>query len=198
MIEVFGDIYCPFTHVSLRTLTARRRDEGLDFRVRVRSWPLELVNGEPLDPELVAREIEALQAQVDSSAFAAFDRERFPATTLPALALAAAAYEQDGETGERVSLALRHALFEEGRDITDRAVLEELAAGYGVEPPTDRHLALVGAEWEAGRGRGVEGSPHYFVGSWSCFSPILNVREVDGRFDVSVDRNGLDELLGKL
>jgi predicted DsbA family dithiol-disulfide isomerase len=198
MIEVFGDIYCPFTHVSLRTLTARRRDEGRDFRLRVRAWPLELVNGEPLDPELVAREVEALRAQVDSSAFAAFDRERFPTTTLPALALASVAYERDMETGERVSLLLRSALFEDGRDIADRAVLEELAAAHGVEPPTDRHLALVGAEWEAGRGRGVEGSPHYFIGSWSRFSPTLDVREVDGRFDVSVHAAGLEELFGQL
>lgn len=198
MIEVFGDIYCPFTHVSLRALTSRRRDEGLDFRLRVRSWPLELVNGEPLGAELVAREVEALRAQVDSSAFAAFDRDRWPTTTLPALALAAAACEQDVGTGERMSLALRHALFEEGRDLTDREVLEELAAAHGVDPPTDRHLALVGAEWEAGRARGVEGSPHYFIGSWSRFSPTLDVREEDGRFDVSVDPAGLEELLARI
>ena len=80
VIEIFGDIYCPFAHAGLRMLDARRRDEGRDFRLWIRSWPLELVNGEPLDP------------------------------------------------------------------------------------PTDRHLALVGAEWEQGRARGVEGSPNVFVG----------------------------------
>lgn len=106
VIEIFGDIYCPFTHAGLRMLDARRRDEGRDFRRWIRSWPLELVNGEPLDP------------------------------------------------------------------------------------PTDRHLALVGAEWEQGRARGVEGSPHVFVGDWSRFCPTLDVRHEDGRFEVDVDPAG--------
>jgi len=54
--------------------------------------------------------------------FAGFDPERFPMSSLPALALGAAAYKSDLQHGERVNLALREALFEEGRDLTDPAV----------------------------------------------------------------------------
>jgi hypothetical protein len=39
---------------------------------------------------------------------------------LPALRLAASAYDRDVESGERVSLLLREALFEHGRDIGRR------------------------------------------------------------------------------
>lgn len=53
-VEVFADILCPFTHVGLRTLIDRRNEHGLTRpRLRIRAWPLEVVNGKPLDPEHV-------------------------------------------------------------------------------------------------------------------------------------------------
>lgn len=59
--------------------------------VRVCSWPLELVNGTPLDPGEVAGHVRDLRAQVAPDLFARFDPATLPRTTLPALALAAAA-----------------------------------------------------------------------------------------------------------
>jgi hypothetical protein len=51
IIEVFADAGCPFTHVGLRRLVEHRDHAGRDDVVlRVRAWPLELVNGHPLDP----------------------------------------------------------------------------------------------------------------------------------------------------
>src|SRR3954464_13451066 len=47
-IEVFADVACPFTHVGLCRLVARRRESNSDAVLWVRAWPLELVNGEPL------------------------------------------------------------------------------------------------------------------------------------------------------
>ena len=46
----------------------------------------------------------------------------FPRTSLPALALVAAAYRQSDRMGEAVSLALRDSLFERGRDISRQDV----------------------------------------------------------------------------
>ena len=47
-IEVYADISCPFTHIGLRTILRRRNELGRDdVSVRVRSWPLEPVNGVP-------------------------------------------------------------------------------------------------------------------------------------------------------
>src|SRR5206468_3084962 len=49
VIEVFADVRCPFTHVGLTRFVARRHELGRrEPRLRVRAWPLELVNGEPL------------------------------------------------------------------------------------------------------------------------------------------------------
>ena len=53
--------------------------------LRVRAWPLELVNGEPLAADLVAEEVRELREQVAPDLFAGFDPTRFPATSLPAM-----------------------------------------------------------------------------------------------------------------
>ena len=195
VITVFADTCCPFTHVGLRRLVARRDAEHPEFRLRVRAWPLELVNGEPLHPDLIAEEAAELREQVDHDAFAQFDVSRFPSTSIPSLALAAAAYERGLEVGEQVSLALRRALFEEGRDIADPAVLAAVAAAHGLESPAARHVAAVRSDWEDGGRRGVQGSPHFFAGASSFFCPLLDIRRVDGRFLITADESGLDALV---
>ena len=78
-VEVFADIVCPFTHVGLRRLSEARRGRETSPVVRVRAWPLEWLNGAPLDPDIVAREIDALRAQVAPDLFAGFDAATFPA-----------------------------------------------------------------------------------------------------------------------
>ena len=60
-----------------------------------------------------------LREQVAPNLFRHLDIDRFPSSTLDALALANRAYRTDLQVGERVSFALRDALFEEGRDISD-------------------------------------------------------------------------------
>ena len=119
LIEVYADIWCPFTHVGLRSVVRRRDQAGRDdVTLRVLSWPLELVNGKPLDPMMTASHVDDLRTQVAPDLFTGFDPKHFPRTTLPALAVAATAYRQGGRVGEAVSLALREALFEQGRDIS--------------------------------------------------------------------------------
>lgn len=195
-IEVFADVCCPFTHVGLRRLVERRTELGRDETLlRLRAWPLELVNGEPLSPGLVAEEVEELRGQAAPELFGGFDPDRFPASSLPALALAAAAREQDAALGERVGLALRDALFEDGRDIGDHAVLAGIAAEHGVVVPAEGHADSVRADWEEGKRRGVVGSPHYFVGGDDFFCPSLDVSRVDGRLRVRPDRDAFEGFL---
>ncbi|HZP29066.1 MAG TPA: DsbA family protein [Acidimicrobiia bacterium] len=196
VIEVFADVACPFTHVGLRRLVARRAAAGRDTPVLVvRAWPLELVNGHALDPGFVAEEVEALREQVAPDLFTGFDRSAFPATSIPAFALAHAAYAAGPVTGERVSLALRHALFEEGRDIASDAVLRAVAAAHGLGPPDVRDVAAVHAEWEDGRRRGVVGSPHFFVGTGGYFCPALHISRVDGELQIRADADALERVL---
>ncbi|MGK2947072.1 MAG: DsbA family oxidoreductase [Acidimicrobiales bacterium] len=182
VLEVFADVCCPFTHVGLRRFVEQRSNRGRpDVVLRVRAWPLELVNGSPLDPAFVAEEVEELRAQVAADLFVGFDQSAFPSTSVPALALAAAAYQRDDATGEAVSLALRRALFDEGRDIADPAVLADVAAEIGIDLPVDADDTSIRADWAEGVERGVQGSPHFFVSDEGdgFFCPSLDISRDD-------------------
>jgi predicted DsbA family dithiol-disulfide isomerase len=191
VLEVFADVWCPFTHVGLRRVVEQRAELGRDdVVVLVRAWPLELVNGQPLGADLVAEEIQALRQAVAPELFAGFNRERFPSTSLPALTLAASAYRRDIRTGEQVSLALRTALFEEGRDIGDPAELAAIAHAVEMEPPGAEGEQAIQDDWQEGRRRGVVGSPHFFVDNRGFFCPTLAINRVDDHLRITTDRDG--------
>jgi predicted DsbA family dithiol-disulfide isomerase len=191
VLEVFADVWCPFTHVGLRRLVEQRaqlrRD---DVVVRVRAWPLELVNGAPLSADLVAEEIEALRDAVAPELFAGFNPDRFPSTSLPALVLAASAYRRDDRAGEQVSLALRTALFEEGRDVADATELAAIADAVELESPGADTYQSIYDDWQEGRFRGVVGSPHFFVDRRGFFCPTLTITRVDDHLRISRDAEG--------
>lgn len=198
-IEVFADIWCPFTHVGLRTIEEQRARTGrTDVAIWVRAWPLELVNGAPLDPTVTWKHADDLRAQVAPNLFRHLDVDRFPSSTLDALALANRAYRTDLQVGERVSFALRDALFEEGRDISDRVTLESLARDLGVVMPDESDRAGVLADWREGGRRGVLGSPHFFCGDTDVFCPSLDITK-DPMEGVSIvrDASRLTEFLGR-
>jgi protein-disulfide isomerase-like protein with CxxC motif len=160
----------------------------------VRAWPLELVNGEPVAAATVAEEVDALRAQVAPDLFTGFDPAVFPSTTLPALALAAAAYRTARTTGERVSLALRDALFEDGRDVADAAVLTAIGRTFGIAAqPVDDVTVL--SDWEEGRRRGVVGSPHLFTAGHDAFCPTLEIERVDGDLRIEADPAALERFV---
>jgi predicted DsbA family dithiol-disulfide isomerase len=204
VVQVYADVVCPFTHVGLRRLVGERvararRDVVLD----IRAWPLELVNGEPLDPGVVADEVAALRASVAPELFAGFDPGRFPHTSVPALSLAAVAYEHAPGTGEAVSLALRTALFEGGQDVSDPAVLAALAASAGLDADRcspealDAAATTVRVQWQEGVARGVIGSPHFFVGDEDMFCPTLRISHDEHGFSVELDRAGFEAFLSR-
>ena len=191
VIEVFADVGCPFAHVGLRRLVARRAALNLDFTLHVRAWPLELVNAGPFDPEFIAEEVDALREQVAPDLFAGFDPARFPASSLPAFSLTAAAYERDRSVGEEVALALRWALFEEGRDVASPDVLDEIAHGAGL-PSAITDDGSVHGDWEDGRARGVIGSPHFFLAGEGYFDPALDISREGGRLRIVDNRAVFD------
>ena len=196
VIEVFADVACPFTHVGLKSFVARRAELGRDdVTLRVRAWPLEIVNSQPLDPADIAEEIAALHEQVGSTLFTGFSRESFPATSLPALALASAAYERDVVTGERVSLELRDLLFEHGVPIAEPGVLQRVAAEHGIElGSADQQRVL--DEYAQGMDRGVVGSPHFFTPAGGFFCPALDIsRNPNGRLHIRPDTAGFERFL---
>jgi predicted DsbA family dithiol-disulfide isomerase len=196
VVEVFADVCCPFTHVGLRRLVERRDALGrADVRMWVRAWPLEVVNGAPLDPVLVAEEVDELRSTVAPDLFAAFDVDAFPSTSRPALALAVAGYRRDISTGEAVSLALRELLFEKGEDIGDPHVLARVEQEFGIHAD-ERDAASVDADHREGLRRGVIGSPHFFTSSGSFFCPALDIgRDETGQLRITLDAAGFGEFL---
>ena len=158
-----------------RSRPSAARTGRTDVAIWVRAWPLELVNGVPLDPALTAEHANELREQVAPNLFRHLDLTRFPSSTLDALALTHRAYRRDLDAGERVSFALRDALFEEGRDISDRSTLEDLARELGVAMPDESDSAAVVADWHEGQRRGVLGSPHFFCGDEDVFCPSLDI-----------------------
>lgn len=196
VLEVFADVGCPFTHVGLRRVVDLRTELGRhDLTLRVRAWPLEIVNDQPLDPHFIAEEVDDIRRQVAPTLFEGFSEASFPASSLPALTLAAAAYDGDLATGERVSLALRDLLFEQGVDIADVEVLQRLAAEHGVAfDPTDTRQVL--ADHAEGVERGVIGSPHFFTPAGGFFCPSLDVhRDDDGHLRITADPAGFDRFI---
>lgn len=196
VIEVYADVACPFTHLGLRRFVAARAvRERFDVTLWVRAWPLEIVNGTPLDAGLIAEEVDDLRDQVAPTLFAGFTVSAFPASSLPALALAAAAYDVDLATGERVSLALRDLLFEEGTDIADPAVLTRISAVHDLDVGA-AHAQRVLDDRTEGVARGVLGSPHFFTPSGGFFCPALDIhRDPAGHLSISADPAGFDEFI---
>ncbi|MCB1285150.1 MAG: DsbA family protein [Microthrixaceae bacterium] len=195
-IEVFADVGCPFAHISLHRFVARRAEMGRsDVRLHVRAWPLELVNATPMDPEFIAEEIDEIRPQVAQDLFVGFAAAAFPSTSLPALALEAAAYGVDSTVGEAVSLELRDRLFERGENIADPAVLADIAAAHAIAyDPTD--LSAPERDHREGAERGVIGSPHFFTPAGSFFCPALDIgRNDEGHLVAASDLTGFEAFL---
>lgn len=195
-VEVFADVTCPFAHVGLRRFVARRKEFGLLGPIlRVRAWPLELVNGEPLEPSLVAQHAAELREQVAPDLFRGFDPRLVPGSSMPALELVAEAYELSDQAGERVSLLVRDALFEQGLDIGNPDVLGGIAATEGITVHPSEAERIVMHDYEEGRRRGVRGSPEFFLDGHGWYCPSLHIENVDGALRIEPDVEAIEAFL---
>ena len=96
------------------------------------------------------------------------------------------------------SFALRDALFEEGRDISDQRTLESLARDLGVGMPDESDRADVVADWHEGERRGVLGSPHFFCGDDDVFCPSLDItKDLVKGLSIVKDTSRLTEFLAR-
>ena len=196
VVEVFAEIVCPFAHVGLRRFVDRRTELAQSSPLlRVRAWPLELVNQKPFDPDSVARNVAELRRQVTPHLFEHFTPSAVPASSLAAFALAADAAAVSTALGESMSLAIRTALFEEGRDITHPAVLADLALAHGLRQHAAGADTAYEADYAEGRRRGVQGSPHFFVGSHDYFCPALQIDRSGGELTITLSPARFEAML---
>lgn len=189
IIEVFADIWCPFTHVGLKSVA-----EGLDARgrpdvaIKVRSWPLEWVNGGALDRHSSFEHATELRHQVAPDLFRGFEESMFPRSTIPGLALVAQAYRVGLEVGQALSFEIRDWLFERGEDVADPDTLTALAGSFGLSAPTPDDFEAVLSDWKDGRQRDVRGSPHFFCAGTGLFCPSLNISKDAGAGGATISR----------
>ena len=88
---------------------------------------------------------------------------------------------------------MRTALFEEGCNVGDEAVLADLAAAHGVGPATEVDDQAVLDSLDEGRRRGVIGSPHFFAGDGGFFCPTLDIQRTgDGHLRITADLASFD------
>jgi 2-hydroxychromene-2-carboxylate isomerase len=192
MLEVYSDLWCPFAYVGLVTALDLLANGDSPPTMTARAWPLEVVNGRGMDAGHAAENAHALRAQVAPHLFAGVDHWTFPSTTLPALSAVACATEHDPSLGMALHMALRRALFEEGFDIGDGAVIATLEHDLGLDAHDPEFgAALVARDYAVGLARGVLGSPHFFCDEVDLFCPTLALsRDAEGSLDaaVTIDR----------
>lgn len=191
---VFADVTCPFAHVGLRRFVAERDARAVDLLLRVRAWPLERANNHAESGTELAPKVQALRDSVAPELFRGFDADSFPVTSWPALVAEAGAYRDDPVRGERFSMAVRTALFEDGRDISDANVLSELLGGLTDDLDRDAEERVT-ADWHDGQARGVIGSPHFFIDGDDFFCPSMTIERSGGVLDISFDKSGFDEFV---
>ena len=193
MLTVFSDLHCPWAYVFSIRLRRARAGVGQP-PVAWRCWPLELVNERGTPWDSLSQEIPVL-TQLEPDHFAPPRRETWPSTLLPAMEALKVAGELGGpQAADRFDEVARRAFFLDRRDLSIRPTLLDLAAGAGLDREAFQvafdgggHRRGVIADWQEGRRRGVEGSPHAFLPDGSAvFNP--GIGKIDWSHGIPVPR----------
>jgi predicted DsbA family dithiol-disulfide isomerase len=100
--------------------------------LRIRPFPLELIDGESAPRDILEQEWWLAAIQEPAAAFAPY-RGDWPTTTLPAFEVAWCAARQGEQALADYDLRVRQAFFAEGRDIGRWEVLREIAEEAGLD-----------------------------------------------------------------
>ncbi|MCQ4041482.1 DsbA family protein [Streptantibioticus rubrisoli] len=194
-IAVFTDLNCSFAHVAVHRLHETRRRLGLDgvLWFDFRAFPLELFNREVNARPGVDSEISVLGSLEPDAGWRLWQGPdwTYPVTTLPALEAVHAAKSQSWRASEQLDRALRRAFWAEGRCISMRHVILEVAEATGaVDVPqladaldTGSARPAVMAQYRAACDGRVNCSPHIFLkdGTDSA-NPGISAHWINGGF----------------
>lgn len=173
-IAVYSDIGCPWSHVAVFRLLRARRVAGLDDDVVLdhRPFLLEELNRQPTPRAVLEAEIPVLANVEPDAGWQVWSRSPYewPVSTTTAAEAVQAAKTQSLRASEAVDRALRVAFFRDGRCITLRHVVLDVAGETdGVDPGAlarsmddgSARAALM-REFSAAR-QIAKGSPHVFL-----------------------------------
>lgn len=213
-IVIFSDLNCSFAHLAIYRLHQTRSRLGLDGELwfEHRAFPLELFNHSVNERPGVDSEVAVVGALEPRAGWRLWQGPdwTYPVTMLPALEAVQAATAQGWRAAEQLDLALRRGFWAEGRCISQRHVILELAATTG-EVDVDRLAtaldigsarSAVMAHFHAARDGQVTCSPHVFLhDGTNLANPGVRARWQNGGFGVGFpvievdDPRAYDDLL---
>lgn len=185
----WGEYYCPWTYVAAARLHAVMPEFRGRARLRLRPFPLELIDGHSAPRDILDQEWWLAAIQEPAAEFAPFRGDDWPTTTMPAFEGAWCAARQGDEALAAFDLRVRRAFFAEGRNIGRAEVVRAVAKEAGLDLAAfDRDLASGQArpavEEEARLGRErfrVRGTPTLMLADETRLRhPIAYPRMEDG------------------
>ena len=101
--------------------------------LRIRPFPLELIDDESAPRDILEQEWWLAAIQEPAATFAPYRGDEWPTTTLPAFEAAWCAAHQGEQALATYDLGVRHAFFAQGRNIGRWDVLREIAEEAGLD-----------------------------------------------------------------
>lgn len=197
-ISLFADLSCPFAYVAHARWRRVLEEFGGRVELQHKSLALEYVNRTPTPKRAIETELAVLVAEEPGIPYAPWSRpdSEWPVTIWPAFEAVKCAERQDMCLADDLAWAIRVAFLADGRCISMRHVLLDLARSVGVDG--DRFEA----DFDAGVAKGaviaearegwerlkVPGSPTFVLPTGQQIAspglPGLDVDEASGRVTV--------------
>jgi predicted DsbA family dithiol-disulfide isomerase len=196
-LVIFSDLNCSFAHLAMYRLHQTRSRLGLEGKLwfEHRAFPLELFNHSVNERPGVDSEVAVVGALEPRAGWRLWQGPdwTYPVTMLLALEAVQAATAQGWHASEQLDLALRRGFWAEGRCISQRHVILDLAAATGAVD-VDRLTTALDAgsarsivmdQFHAAQDGRVTCSPHVFLyDGTNLANPGIRVRWINGEFGV--------------
>lgn len=141
------EFYCPWSYIGTVRLGAIMPEYQGRLKLRVRAFPLELIDGHSAPRHILDQEWWLAAIQEPRAEFAPYTGDDWPTTTMPAFEAAWCAWRLGDQIGLDYDLRVRRAFFAQGRNIGRRDVLVAIAEEAGLD--MDRFVR----DFESGQAR---------------------------------------------
>jgi predicted DsbA family dithiol-disulfide isomerase len=194
IVEIYADVYCPWTYLTVFRLRQIWPAYAGRLELRWRALSLEYINRQGTPKPLLEVELDLIRQIEPALPLRRWERPdwHWPVTFWPAFEALAGAQAQGHDAADAMSWALRRAFFAEGRSPALRHELLAIAEHVAAEAPLD--LGRFEADWDAGRHKAeviadsrrgwhelkVDGSPTFLLPDGAqVSSPGLGAADID-------------------